>query len=642
MASRRSASARRKSAANERGAPSAAKGAPPGALGPSPLRLATGVTLALAASPLLPRLHATPRLLLAVEGAAVVLALLQLALRGRLARSPRTILTRVQASPVHYVQASMQGCVYAYWGWYWPEVYAHVPLIAAQLLFAYGLDMLVAWHRRDEWTLGFGPFPIIFSTNLFMWFRDDWFALQFAMVATGVLGKELVKWERDGRRTHVFNPSALSLFLFSLGLIATGTTHVTWGQDIAATLGLPPNIYLEVFLVGLVVQLLFSVTLVTLAATVALCAMNLGYTAATGTYHFLMTNVPIAVFLGLHLLVTDPATSPRTTFGKVIFGGLYGALAFALFGLFEALGVPTFYDKLLPVPILNLSVRRLDAWSRALAARIAWLEPANLIPAVRLNRATVAIWVALFVAIFGTGFLGREHPGRDPEFWKKACEQGRVRGCKTWVSFLELGCKRDAATCAVLGGALRDGRGGARDVVGAGKSFAHACDAAVPGACDSLQALAQSDGPGPFQADCDSGDSDSCFIAAELYANGFGTARDPERGFRMFQKLCDDGWARGCGRLADDYLSGEGTGRDSEKAIAGLARACGLGHAPSCIEAAKFYRRGIGGANEDAALASLSRACKLGLRVACRPGEEPDAKRIAGNEDAIAVQRLGG
>ena len=31
--------------------------------------------------------------------------------------------------------------------------------------------------------------------NLFLWFRDDWFYLQFAMVAIIVFGKEFLKME---------------------------------------------------------------------------------------------------------------------------------------------------------------------------------------------------------------------------------------------------------------------------------------------------------------------------------------------------------------------------------------------------------------------------------------------------------------
>ena len=30
---------------------------------------------------------------------------------------------------------------------------------------------LLGWSRRDTYTLGFGPFPIVLSTNLFLWFK---------------------------------------------------------------------------------------------------------------------------------------------------------------------------------------------------------------------------------------------------------------------------------------------------------------------------------------------------------------------------------------------------------------------------------------------------------------------------------------
>jgi hypothetical protein len=43
--------------------------------------------------------------------------------------------------------------------------------MAGQLLFAYAFDMLLGWSRRERYTLGFGPFPVIFSINLFLWFR---------------------------------------------------------------------------------------------------------------------------------------------------------------------------------------------------------------------------------------------------------------------------------------------------------------------------------------------------------------------------------------------------------------------------------------------------------------------------------------
>ena len=108
-----------------------------------------------------------------------------------------------------------KAAIFVYWGWYWPPVYESAYLIAAQLVFAYAFDMLLGWSRRDTYTLGLGPFPVIFSINLFLWFTPDWFWLQLLMVAAGFAAKELVRWRRDGRDVHIFNPSSFPLAVAS-------------------------------------------------------------------------------------------------------------------------------------------------------------------------------------------------------------------------------------------------------------------------------------------------------------------------------------------------------------------------------------------------------------------------------------------
>ena len=125
-------------------------------------------------------------------GAAAFLLAWNVALLCSVLRSKRVLHIQVALRKQHYLQACAQASVFLYWGWYWPPVYAHVPYLIAQLLFGYAFDMLLAWSRRDTYKLGFGVFPVIFSINLFLWFRPEWFYLQFAMVALGFLAKELI------------------------------------------------------------------------------------------------------------------------------------------------------------------------------------------------------------------------------------------------------------------------------------------------------------------------------------------------------------------------------------------------------------------------------------------------------------------
>ena len=119
--------------------------------------------------------------------------------------------------------------------------------------------------------------------------------------------------------------------------------------------------YLVLFLLGLPGQFLFGVTSMTMSAVVSTYVFGRLYFAATGIYFFYDSYIPISVFLGMHLLFNDPATSPRTELGRIIYGALYGLSAVALVPVAGQRGMPTFYDKLLQVPILNLSVK----WHRS-------------------------------------------------------------------------------------------------------------------------------------------------------------------------------------------------------------------------------------------------------------------------------------
>jgi hypothetical protein len=205
-----------------------------------PLWLAFALTLLFACFVFLPRVNANTRLAWSFLAAAGALLVFLFFLRREVVSTGRKLQYEFLARPVHYVQLMMHTSIYAYWGWYWREVYHQIPLIIAQLVFVYVLDMLVCWSRRDKWILGFGPFPIVLSTNLFLWFKPDWYFLQFLMLATGVLCKEFITWKRDGRRVHIFNPSAIALFIFSVGLIVTHGTNITWGDEIAVSFQQPP------------------------------------------------------------------------------------------------------------------------------------------------------------------------------------------------------------------------------------------------------------------------------------------------------------------------------------------------------------------------------------------------------------------
>ncbi len=444
------------------------------------------LTLGLVALSFIPRLYDHPVLARSLWGAAAALLIWQAVLIGGLRRSGVGRSVHTVLRPQHYAQAMVQAAVFAYWGYYWRSVYDYVWLLVAQLVFAYAFDMLLAWSRRHSYALGFGPFPIIFSTNLFLWFRDDWFYLQFVMIAVGFLGKEFVCWRRDNRRTHIFNPSAFSLGLFSLVLIVTNTTDLTWGQDIATTLTLAPRIYLFLFLLGLVVMYLFSITLVAGSAAIALFGLSALYWGWTGVPYFVDSEIPTAVFLGLHLLVTDPSTSPRTPVGKTLFGVLYGLGVFGLYALLGALGAPTFYDKLLCVPLLNLGVQRIDRLAGALEGISAASSWGRWTPA-HGNTAHIAVWIAFFGAVTAAGSTDGMHPGDTLPFWQQACAEGRRNACDRLLQIETSYCNDNSAwACNELGRHYTAANLVAPDAQRAWGFFSRACELRYQPACFNL------------------------------------------------------------------------------------------------------------------------------------------------------------
>jgi Flp pilus assembly protein TadD len=350
-----------------------------------------------AAATLLPGFPEAPAARWSCWGAAGLLLLWSVVLLIGVERRRRTLSVEISLRKQHYIQACAHLSLYLYWGAYWLGVRDAAPLIAAQLAFAYGLDSLLSWSRRDGYTLGFGPFPIIFSTNLFLWFKPEWFYLQFLMVAVGFGAREFLKWERDGRRVHIFNPSSFPLAVVSIALIFTHSTNITWGVEIAKTQLYPPHMYLLIFLVSLPGQVLFGVSSMTLAAVLTSYALIAFDLFVTGMHVFESPTIPIAVFLGMHLLFTDPSTSPRTELGRIVFGVLYGASVFVLYIALERLGVPTFYDKLLPVPIMNLLVRAID---RAAKSDLLKRFDPGAIGTAASPRVRYATYTALWATVF--------------------------------------------------------------------------------------------------------------------------------------------------------------------------------------------------------------------------------------------------
>ncbi|HEY2252954.1 MAG TPA: RnfABCDGE type electron transport complex subunit D [Planctomycetaceae bacterium] len=292
----------------------------------------------------------------------------------------------------HYIQALLQATIYVYLALYWDAIRINAPLILAQAVIGCLCDILLSWSRGRAARVSFGIMPVILSTNLFLWFREDYFYYQIMMVALAFFSKEFLTWTYDGRRRHIFNPSAFPLTVASLLLMATGSVKLTSGVDMVIAFESAPNFYEVVFLLGLVTQALYQTTTTSLGAVIALYGLH--YASGWICGGPVSDNVHPQVFLGLTFLVTDPATSPKSNVGKLLFGASYGLGVFASFILLRLAHQPSYFDKLLVVPVVNLMVPLFDRLSELIET----VAPSVLVRVpTRLSRVG---WLAAYMALF--------------------------------------------------------------------------------------------------------------------------------------------------------------------------------------------------------------------------------------------------
>lgn len=297
------------------------------------------------------------------------LGLLPVVLLARLFRRPITAEVRL----VHALPVVIQLSVFGYWAAWWSPVAGHMAVVLGQVGLAFSVDGLLSLLLRKRWVVGLAPVPIVLSGALFLWFEPLASAL---VVVVAIVAKVAIV--REGR--HFLNPSATGLVL--IGVACTFIPALGPYAPLFHTMNLPPWMSEWVLLAALVPQSRLRIVLVTLGAFVA---YNLAGPLGPGP-----ALVRPATILAFTLLATDPATIPRTAGGQVLFGALFGLLVRVTSILLVHLGQPDDLSKVLPVPLCNLLVPRLDALAtQMLLGR--WFR-------FEQNRLHVGAWFAVAVA----------------------------------------------------------------------------------------------------------------------------------------------------------------------------------------------------------------------------------------------------
>jgi hypothetical protein len=553
----------------------------------------------------IPRFRASLGMAGAILGVSAVGAvwMVRLFMGAAARRAPLEVEWRPRAA--HGFQTVAQAVVYGYWAYSYAPAREQLLYVLAQVPFAYLLDMGLGWRRYGRFRLGFGPLPVVGSINLFLWMVDAFFAVQMGMIALAYLSREFIQWTRDGTRRHIFNPSAFALTAVALGLLVLNRTDLARGQEIAGSLGIGLHCYDAILVGGLVVQIMFPVVLTTLAAFVSVLGLGAIYGALTGGVYFVDTAVPVAVFLGMTLLITDPATSPTNPLGKLIYGALYGA---GVFALYTALGVyggapwgaeVTYFDKLLAVPVLNLLVPLMQR-----IGAVGW---------ARARRGGRGFAVALYGLLF---VIGRpylvDNPGRDVGLWNSACAQNEANCHGLAVAYqarclspgrdestcsaaepkvLESGCAAGVLPiCGHLGARLVSGAPGFTRDAGRGAALLdRSCRGGNLPACVGLGThLLETGDQGDQRPEvglaraCALDNVAACELLGLLVSRYAETAADHARAVHALERGCTPAQPVACAQLAHRLLEGRGVAKDAQRARHLLGVACAGGMEPAC------------------------------------------------------------
>ena len=233
-----------------------------------------------------------------------------------------------------------------------------------------------------------------------------------------------------------------------------------------------------------------------------------------------------------------------------MFGVLYGLSTVGLYVLLGRAGVPAFYDKLLQVPVLNLSIQLLDRMAHS-----RWLRGFNpaalgrsLLPRQR-NLAYLALWAIVFTVMSATQGVGDRHPGQWVPFWQVACTEGRPYACPYLADMQLRFCRTGSGWACNEAGILHvelslSGEDRRRvDPQDAADVLERGCDLGFGPACQNLASLTS--GLGQLEHAPPTVEDFPIILRG---TKGPVTERSPAA---LYARACSQGWADTCGRATD-------------------------------------------------------------------------------------------
>ena len=299
-----------------------------------------------------------------------------------------------------FFQFFAQLAIYLYWGKFNPVVLERIPLIIHQISFGYLFQFVLCMFYEKKYTVSFSTSAAIMSANLFIWFAPKVYFFHYVVIVATLLGKMFLVRVVNGVERHIFNPSGLVSFLLATAISIYSFNddfnffEYIYGPQIGAYWLWLPHFDIVVLIASCLTLWTPNLYLIPISCYTLLLGANFATRFFSGKY-LLDALGKGSVFLGVTLLITDPATSPKTKVGQILFGMSYAVSLALAFTILISFRWNLYYKKVFFICLINLLTPYFDQIGEWVESK-QWVK--DLI-STKFSRFKLLVFYVLFFAV---------------------------------------------------------------------------------------------------------------------------------------------------------------------------------------------------------------------------------------------------
>ena len=306
-----------------------------------------------------------------------------------------------------FVQILVQLSIYLYWGKFNLAAITRLPLVFHQICFGYLFVFLLSHLKGKKFKLSFSTAAAILSANLFVWFSSHIYYSHYALIVIALTAKTFITIKVNGEERHIFNPSgfASNIAAVVISLITVGyIQNNIYASQMGANFLWLPNFDTFVFLASCISLWAPNMYLVPIACIITMTMFELWSDHYYGM-SFTTETPRGSILLGITLLITDPATAPRSKTGQFLYGVGYAFSIFISFIIIAYFNFQMYFVKVFFLIPLNLLSYRIDLIGQ-------WIET-NFLSKIKFQwpeKKRKMLLAYMFVSFLSTAFLSFRHP----------------------------------------------------------------------------------------------------------------------------------------------------------------------------------------------------------------------------------------